>query len=214
MIHNREIFFCFFNDLKSFTFTCEVSFNLTTTFVSDTALSFEFFPDRLLASIATGTFECNGTNWQKIYRKNDLKRFDLCPFRFRVAWIIVSLSSDLFVVINPSIVFNNRLLDKDELKNRCLGNFNKVKIWLDFVDDCWTSTIDSDVLFSYGYTLIKVKFCSLESRRVDWLVFLSKSSSASVTNGDWERLARRELNPAISKLLRRFSWVLIELVYK
>jgi hypothetical protein len=124
------------------------------------------------------------------------------------------LSSDLFVVINPSIVFNNRLLDKDELKNRCLGNFNKVKIWLDFVDDCWTSTIDSDVLFSYGYTLIKVKFCSLESRRVDWLVFLSKSSSASVTNGDWERLARRELNPAISKLLRRFSWVLIELVYK
>jgi len=183
--------------------------------VSDAALSFEFFADRLLASIATGAFECNGTNWQKIYRKNDLKRFDLCPFLFRVDWIIVSLSSDLFVVINPSIVFNNRLFDKDELKNRCFGNFNKVKTWLDFVnDDCWTSTIDSDALFSYGYTLIKVKFCSIESRRVDWLVFLSKWSSASVANGDSECLARRESNPPISKLLRRFSWVLIELVYK
>jgi hypothetical protein len=42
---------------------------------------------------------------------------------------------DFFVVINPSIDFNNRVFDEDECLNRCFGNFNKLMIGFDFDDD-------------------------------------------------------------------------------
>ncbi len=141
--------------LLDYGFTCKVLFNFEPVLVSDTILTFEFFVDGLLISTVPDTFECNGTNWQKIYRKNDLNRLDLFSFCFRV----VDFLFDLFVVINPSTDFKNRLFDKDEFVNRRLGFFNKLKIAFDFddaIDDDRSTSIregdeaDSDSVFPYG----------------------------------------------------------------